>query len=145
MPYVKRTRLSRTLVLDGDLDLNGAIDVSGLAALTTGTLGGDAITKIKTGTYTGDGTTSKAITGVGFTPKMVIIFLHAAAGNAAYPFIKFTDVVTDGALKMQEDAGMQITANTIISLDADGFTVDDAGADDHPNTNLSVYDYICLG
>ena len=35
--------------------------------------------------------------------------------------------------------------NRLISLDADGFTVDDDDSDSHPNKLGETYDYLALG
>ena len=39
----------------------------------------------------------------------------------------------------------EFQTNRIISLDADGFTVDDNGADEDPNANGIIYNYLALG
>ena len=39
----------------------------------------------------------------------------------------------------------QFDDDRIISLDSDGFTVDDRGFDTHPNTSSQVYNYMALG
>ncbi|MBW1713402.1 MAG: hypothetical protein JRJ59_09680 [Deltaproteobacteria bacterium] len=92
------------------------IYVYDLAATTWRTSG----SQTATGTYTGDGNTTQAITGLGFQPKSLIVYLKV--GN--FPvFIKTdqdsarTQVLRDGTQNFAWDL------NTIISLDADGFTV----------------------
>jgi len=40
---------------------------------------------------------------------------------------------------------VQTADNQIIALGADGFTVDDAGVDAHPNKNTQAYHYLALG
>ena len=40
-------------------------------------------------------------------------------------------------------SGHAMFTDAIISLDADGFTVDDAGSDAHPNKNGETYNYYC--
>ncbi len=109
---------------------------------------------IKTGSYTGDGTTSKAITGVGFTPKYVKIWPRITT-NAASSFSYETtpEIIDDNAsggaicqTTNNADPGAPFFfANAIIALGADGFTVDDGGVDDPPNKNGTVYNYLCLG
>jgi len=103
------------------------------------TIGGDAITKIYTGTYTGDGGVAHAITGVGFSPKMVIIYPKPFASQA------WLKMDTFNATAAQRIEASTYDTDKIISLDADGFTVDDDGADADPNTNGREYCYICLG
>lgn len=100
---------------------------------------------IATGQYTGDGTRSQAITGVGFQPKY--IFIHerlTEMGNANPAY------ATD-----QDPAGLAGTIGAgfmawgypdwIDSIDPDGFTVDDGGTDRDPNMLDQVYVYVCLG
>ena len=53
-------------------------------------LAGEAIAKVKTGTYTGDGLASRSVTGVGFAPAVVII-----KGNDTDP----TDDLTSAVLR----------------------------------------------
>ena len=108
-------------------------------------VGGGA--QIATGSYTGDGSTSKAITGVGFAPKFVKIWMAYAAGNLIA--IETTDLLVavdaNGVAHKHEGGTHSQIKNAIISLDADGFTVDDAGTDSHPNTTGGAYTYLCLG
>ena len=100
---------------------------------------------IATGTYTGDGATSQAITGVGFQPRFVLISARfISAGTAVVHFTSDT-IVDDNAAGLAVQLGTpSIVTNAIISLDADGFTVDDAGADSHPNQNITPYNWIAL-
>jgi len=95
---------------------------------------------VRTGTYTGDGSTGTGVTGVGFTPRMLIILPHLV--DAVGDFVKMDQTWADYAYGFQSRT---FTASLINSLDADGFTVDDGGADAHPNKNAQVYDYICWG
>jgi len=110
------------------------------------TIGSDAITKIKTGTYTGDGTTAKAITGVGFQPKVVWISdLNLVDDqNIMGVMWKVLGQHTTTFADMHNNAGDK-SYDRKITIDADGFTVDDDDADQDPNTNAEVYYYICLG
>jgi hypothetical protein len=105
--------------------------------------------RIKTGTYTGDGSTSLAITGVGFQPKVVWIHPRVTSDNTGSAPWLTTDVIIDdnGDGYAMTDGGAQWSGRTnrIISLDVDGFTVDDAGADGHPNQNGVVYNYWAIG
>jgi len=113
-----------------------------IAALTTAG-------QIFTGSYTGDGATSKAITGVGFTVKYLRIWIRAttAAAQTANAIQETSDVIIDdnaaGLTWSVSDATTII--NAIIVLGSDGFTVDDAGIDSHPNKNSQVYNYLALG
>lgn len=99
------------------------------------------------GSYTGNGAASRAITGVGFSPLKVKIYeIPAAAGTAeifekcdihAGAFCHFHLVTAGNEHYYVEDR--------IISLDADGFTIGDAGTDSHPNKNLANYIWYCQG
>ena len=103
---------------------------------------------VATGTYTGDGAESLAITGVGFTPKYVRIWEDnaGAAGNVEV-FEKTDEHNTTYSVRYQSGAASQIRQvdNAIISLDSDGFTVDDAAGDSHPNKNGQDYLYLAIG
>jgi len=96
-----------------------------------------------TGQYTGDGTTSNAITGLGFRPKFVMIFRHVTAQTLDHSVFSKMDQFYSN-LCYAFFAG-DFLANRIISLDPDGFTVSDAGADADPNTNGQLYDYVAWG
>ena len=133
---------------------------------TDGTLGGNSDTAVptekavktyvdanssnfKTGTYTGDGSTDQGITGVGFQPKYVKIWTRDTTDGNTIKVFETTDTIVDdhaSGLACQHVAagGHKVTANAIISLDGDGFSVDDAGSDGHPNTNGQTYNYMCL-
>ncbi len=104
-----------------------------------------------TGEYTGDGTLSQAITGIGFTPAYVKIWNKETAPNIVVKIFETTkEILDDHANKMsirQDDvvSGAPETAvNAIISFDPDGFTVDDRGVDADPNTDGKTYNYICF-
>jgi hypothetical protein len=109
--------------------------------------------KIYTGTYTGDDTTSQGITGVGFAPKYVELWQSKSTAStiASRGHVKTTDVTVDNnpagmAINISDTANVEPTAvDMITSLDADGFTVDDAGTNDQPNTGSTVYEFWCIG
>ena len=108
--------------------------------------------KIATGSYTGDGATSQAITGVGFQPKVVWIVRRFTADTVlADRELMFTsDTIVDDnaagmAINMWSGSAIESSDNAIISLDSDGFTVDDEAADKDPNANGIVYNYIAWG
>jgi len=99
--------------------------------------------RIKTGTYTGDGMTGQAITGVGFAPKLVYIFVRPTSEIASIYYMKLDTSWGDYAY-----AGYTTFYsydNRINSLDADGFTVDDDGSNQNPNKLSTTYDYIVWG
>lgn len=89
-------------------------------------------------TYTGDGAVTKAITGVGFQPDVVIIFRADAPGVGESPFWRTKSEV---GLKSRRMSGDSIASDGIRSLDADGFSVGD-----HSNVNASggTYNALCV-
>jgi len=99
--------------------------------------------RIKTGSYTGDGSEGLSITGIGFTPKVVIITHRPVDVANHYLLIKTDHAWGDYCLRIY--TSIQATANNINSIDPDGFTVDDAGVDAHPNRADQLYDYIVIG
>jgi len=100
--------------------------------------------RIATGTYTGDGTIAKAITGVGFQSKVIwISHLDNASGAIMGVYWKMNLHTTDYA--DLHNASGDNNYDDKITIDVDGFTVDDNGSDTDPNKNGEVYYYICLG
>ena len=106
-----------------------------------------ATSNTKTGTYTGDGTTSQGITGIGFAPKYVLI-VRKVTSQTTVEYHYTTDVIVDdiAAGASVEDTGSATTVidNAIISLDSDGFTVDDNGLDEDPNQNTVTFNYLAI-
>ena len=112
----------------------------------------NAIARYKTGSYTGDGSTSLAVTGVGFKPRYVKIWERVTTNSIAASYNETTPEIIDDiaggtSIGIDQNVSQQLRAysNTIISLDADGFTVDDDGVDSHPNTSGQVYNYLAMG
>lgn len=104
--------------------------------------------KIKTGTYTGDGTTAQGITGVGFSPKYVRVWERITTEGVIDVFETTPDIIDDNAAGVSiwySTIGVQVYLRAIISLDADGFTVDDKGANFHPNSDGQIYNYLAFG
>jgi hypothetical protein len=108
------------------------------------------IFEAKTGTYQGNGSTSQGITGIGFRPIYVRIWEYSVSGTVE-TYETTTDMVADhasgGAFTDQGVPGgaHHFITSRIISLDADGFTVDDGGTDEHPNENGQTYNYFAVG
>ena len=104
------------------------------------------LARIKTGAYTGDGSTSQAIIGLGFAPKYVICsqFANADANTDDW---WGTDQITGARCRGHYGTGNieRAAANRLVSLDSAGFTVSDAGADGHPNKNAQAYKYLAFG
>ncbi len=91
--------------------------------------------KTKFGSYVGNATNGHAITGIGFQPDLVIV-KGTTVGNNAY--FKTTSMSGTNSMVLRADTGFQ-TAR-IVSLDSDGFTVDNDGFSD-VNGNLVTYVY----
>jgi len=111
---------------------------------------GVAVSLVATGTYTGDGSTSLAITGLGFAPKYVKVTVRRTGDGAATGIFETWDTVNDNNAS---GGGLEhITAGThtfqtgyFRSLDSDGFTVGDSGNDNDPNASGVQYDWIAWG
>ena len=108
--------------------------------------------QVATGEYVGDGTTSNAITGLGFEPIVVWIEQIATADNDPLVCCWTTDTIMDdiaggnGTVVFMNTNGDQTAKdNKIISLDADGFTVSDDGANLFPNQNTIVNNWWAFG
>lgn len=78
--------------------------------------------RMATGTYTGGGAATQAITGVGFQPKKVEIWSQVNFGVSGASE-KITKTDQDGIYAKGDN--QRYEADYIISLDADGFTVGD--------------------
>jgi len=103
---------------------------------------------IKTGTYTGDGGATQAITGVGFTPYHITILPQLDPQVEGFtPAKSGVDDAGDAAFYILQFQIFGYGNNDhILSLDADGFTVGDGtGFRNVFNINLQVYTYICIG
>ena len=110
------------------------------------------VIRIKTGTYTGDGTTSQGITGVGFSPTYLKIWRRDTVDNNTISIFETIPEIMDdnaagGAAQHTATASTshRFRTDRIISLDADGFTVDDAGSNGDPNASGVVYNYMAIG
>lgn len=140
--FIEGANITLTL---GDDAANDEVDVT-IAASASG-----SGATLVTGSYTGDGATSQAISGLGVAPKVVWIAQRATASVAPstlYIAVSTDTIVDDnaaGAAVELMSGGPDLSINQIISLDADGFTVDDAGSDSHPNKNAQVYNYWAIG
>mgnify|MGYP001611268853 FL=1 len=108
---------------------------TGAAGATVSTSSG---VQFAQGTYTGDGTAIKAITGLGFRPKAVII-----KGNSA---VEGHAVVRTATMTASRPVTNSTGGPGISSLDEDGFTVA-YGAADASNTNElgTVYYWYAFG
>ena len=106
---------------------------------------GMAAGSVLVGSYTGNGATSQVISGLGVTPKSVLITAADVVGNAAFQFYTTTQMLArdaDGLAVKSTPSAQSFVENAIIALSSGSFTVDDAGADSDPNKNSQAYDYI---
>lgn len=115
-----------------------------------GVAAGGVASRIKTGTYTGDGTVSLAITGIGFQPKYLKIWEQEVVDNSTVYTFETSDVIIDdiaggASIRKSDTDTFRHKDNRIKSLDADGFTVSDDSIDAHPNKNTRVYNYLAIG
>lgn len=92
--------------------------------------------KSKMGSYTGTGA-SNAITGLGFTPKMVMIKRTDAAGDWSLNYIQPSSGTTSQTVI--DTSGRGATSST---LDSNGFTLDSTA---NINTNGATYIYAAWG
>ena len=100
--------------------------------------------RFNAGTYIGDGSISQAITGIGFEPDYVRIWQRETEhGNEVQVFETTPEIMDDnvegGAIFVKDS---KFVTNAIISIDNDGFTVDDDESDSHPNESGTVYNFM---
>jgi hypothetical protein len=108
---------------------------------------------VATGTYTGDGATSKSITGLGFTPKYVKIWHIDTGATHRVTVLEATASIMalDGSDKLSvSTSGSHSSSPTtqvgaIIAFGSGTFTVDDNGSDAHPNKSSEDYHYLAIG
>jgi hypothetical protein len=93
--------------------------------------------ELATGSFVGNITADRAITGLGFPPEVVIV--HSSSTSWGDPLIR-TSTTTGGAKSLSSNGFLN--AGFITSLDADGFTVSG-----HPrvNTNGELVHWIAFG
>ena len=87
------------------------------------------------GNYTGNGT-SKAITGLGFSPKAIII-----KSQGAYEAVFTTKNMAAGKTKQLGTTSVALITGEVTSLDADGFTI---GSGNRTNNNTTQYQWIAF-
>ena len=93
-------------------------------------------TRMKVGSYDGDGNNSQAITGVGFQPDVVMVFI-GTPGNSR----RGVSTSTMAGYTAVWDASFRYGPDMIASLDADGFTVGDGTGGGSVNFNVSGNTY----
>lgn len=94
--------------------------------------------RIKTSSFTGDGGTSQAITGVGFEPKY--LFIYKQEDLSAWRW--YASEQDNGSSVRATHGASRYATDMIISLNSDGFTVGDSY-----DMNLSgkSYAFVALG
>jgi hypothetical protein len=93
------------------------------------------------GTYTGDAAATKAITGVGFKPTILLIYEQV---TNKYIGLK-TSKETTKALIIIGNAANVYADDLIISLDADGFTIGDGTGSANYMNEAQAYVYVAFG
>ena len=144
--------------LEGDNVMRLSDNVVATRILNNGTLLSNTptnaghIATIAEGTYTGDGATSQTITGLEFLPLYVKIWVQGGTTEAQETYETTGNMIDDdptGLAFVQNYTATGLQAryrdDSIITLAVDSFTVDDDGADSHPNKNGQVYNYYALG
>jgi len=133
----------RTLFYRTDLEQMFAYDLANDFWIQVGTW-------VAFGTYTGDGNATKAITGLGFQPKLVILWAKVQTIGATCIFFKTNqdglNALTLVTVSGDFTAYFEYYLDAVISLDSDGFTVGDCtghGAN-YTNYNGRSYTYIAL-
>lgn len=99
--------------------------------------GGSSEVKIATGTYIGDSTDNRSITGIGFQPDIVFIWQQ---GPREIDAVVSTDA---DPVDQSRHLGRTPTnsANIIQIFEADGFQI---GSNDHANENGKSYTYLAI-
>jgi hypothetical protein len=90
--------------------------------------------RVASGTYTGNGTDNRAITGVGFQPDVVIV---KSDDNAGVAVMRTATMVGDVTKPLS--GATALTANMIQTLDSNGFTIGGGGGSNPVNKNGSAY------
>ncbi|KKR05980.1 MAG: hypothetical protein UT34_C0001G0020 [candidate division WS6 bacterium GW2011_GWF2_39_15] len=95
---------------------------------------------IQTGYYLGDGTDNRTITGLGFQPDLILIKDDSNAGVDGTLFK--TSAMSGETTARLADQDVDITSDTIQSIDSDGFTI---GTNADVNTSAVMYFWIAFG
>jgi len=114
--------------------LGDNIQIGGVSPKDFG--GAKSASEMAIGTYTGNGSATQAITGVGFQPD----YLHVYAQNGSY---NGWEKSSHDGTKARDLTHIYYQDDHIISLDSDGFTVGDgtSGIGNSANVNTVVYVY----
>lgn len=85
------------------------------------------------GSYTGNSTDDRAITGVGFAPDAVIVTCTSTGRDTIF---KTTAMPSDNSTRIRNDTALE--GNQVQSLDSDGFTL---GTDTDVNETAATYEW----
>jgi hypothetical protein len=128
---------------DGDADpgdVNDALDQLAERVDDLENAGGGGTAEIAVGIYTGNGSATQAITGVGFQPDAVFIGGHAVG---AADTLMAADTMSGNAI--YADGIFRYASDHVTAFGADGFTVGDGtGTTNVHNVNSRAYTYIAL-
>ena len=114
----------------------GALEAGGLALSDGAT---DDLSRIATGSYTGNNNDNRSITGVGFSPKAVWIY----RADSDVGTFKYWASPADSAIKFQGSNGFgALAANNIQALESDRFQI---GTDSRVNYSGSPYYWVAWG
>lgn len=96
--------------------------------------------RFATGTYTGNGAATQAVTGIPFQPRALIVYTQTVGLTSMAAFKNDLDGTSSYTLTSG------FAPDHIISLDANGFTVGDGtGSTNQFNVNLRLYTYMAWG
>lgn len=141
------------MVLDFGLLNSGLFDTTAESGEGFGSDTGEAIQagantnlRMVTGKYTGDGWPTQEITGITITPRVLIITQVGGAHGTNSDFAIRTEQNTGLISLMMFPGGViQQLDNRITAIGVDSFTVSDRGANDDPNKNGQLYQFIAWG
>ena len=138
----------------GRLAIAAALVLAGIAAWTTATSGASFTAtksnpsntftaassfpgiRVASGSYTGNGSDNRSITGVGFQPNVVIV---KSDDNSGVAEMRTSTMPSDTTKPLS--GATALTANLIQSLDANGFTL---GNDNAVNRNARAYHWVAF-
>lgn len=91
-----------------------------------------------TGSYTGNATDNRSITGVGFRPDAVLIKIATTSSSAARNAVMYTTSMGSDSAAFLSSASSN-RSNMVQGVEADGFQI---GTDDHINASGLAYHYL---
>lgn len=129
-----------------DVEDLATVLADGLVVASDGAGGLEGVSRaqIATGTYTGDGGASQAITGIPFTPQFVMIEKRETVdGTNTDTWWNTAEIMDDNAagIAVRQTAGvLRVNIDTIVSYQAVGFTVEGV-----LNANTVIHNFVCIG